>query len=156
MITTNPVKKFSTLNESVNSSLFSKKPSNSTLSAISYIRSPALASNLSAIRFVLSNLRLDYIRGLLFVPRPKFLSNQIAYMPLLSFICLRLLKSLHRMTSRALERTPNELASRRNPGKAVQIHGACWLPRTSSDLHLIRMHGKIQLIGSRQGAAINP
>jgi hypothetical protein len=62
------------------------------------------------------------------------------------------------MTRRALERGPNELASRRNAGRAVQCRSlvpACCLPRVTSELHLIRMHRNIQLIGSRQGAAIN-
>jgi hypothetical protein len=83
------------------------------------------APNFSAIHFVVSCLRLDYMHWLLHAPRLKYLFlNQIAYRPPTSLVCWSLLRSLHRMTRRALQRSPNELASRTNTGSAVQILGS--------------------------------
>jgi hypothetical protein len=155
MITTNPAKKCYTFKESEDIYYFHKSPQiRPYLPSVTFILRPPLLISLRAILF-LPYLRLDYIHGPLRVPGKNLFLNQIAYMPPLLFIRVSLLKSLHRMTSRALERSPNELASRINPGRAAEVLDACWLPRLSRELHLIRMHRSIQLIGSRQGADIN-
>jgi hypothetical protein len=62
------------------------------------------------------------------------------------------------MTSRASERSPNELASRRNPGRAVQGSAGPWCLLAAENLERASLHqnaSQRQLIGSRQGAALN-